>query len=140
MRSWSSEQRFFMFFTGLTEYSHIIFRIIGNFYTFYFLLRIMDKNLPEPNEKDEWKRNASETGLRLFFIFLFGFILYFTIIFTLALVMFQLGHKFITGSPNLKLQNFSHDLAIFMHRILDYLNFNSDQKPFPFDEWPSSNG
>ena len=99
----------------------------------------MDNNLPEPNEKAAWKQNASESGLRLLFIILFGGILYIAIILTFVLVVFQLGHKFITGSPNPKLQNFARDLTMFMHRVLDYLTFNSEQKPFPFDEWPSEN-
>lgn len=97
----------------------------------------MDNNLPEPNEKAAWKQNAAESGLRLLFIILFGFIFYIAIILTLVLVVFQLGHKFITGNPNLKLQNFARDLTTFMHRVLDFLTFNSEQKPFPFDEWPS---
>ncbi|MCY4274846.1 MAG: DUF4389 domain-containing protein [Gammaproteobacteria bacterium] len=97
----------------------------------------MDNNLPETNEKAAWKKNATETGQRLLVIVLFGFIFYFSIHLTLVLVLFQLGQKFIIGNPNQRLQTFSKELATFMHQILDYLNFNSDQRPFPFDEWPS---
>jgi len=97
----------------------------------------MNNNLPESNEKAVWKQNAVETGLRFLFIVLFGFIFYLAIILILVLIVFQLGHQFIIGGPNLKLKNFGRDLATFMHRVLDYMTFNADRRPFPFDDWPS---
>lgn len=97
----------------------------------------MNDNLTNSEEKAVWKKNAADTGLRLLFIILFGGIFYLAAIVTFALVIFQLGHTFITGNVSLKLQNFSKSLTAFMHRVLDYLTFNTDTKPFPFDDWPA---
>lgn len=97
----------------------------------------MENNLPDSTEKAAWQQNASETGLRLLFVVLFAAVFYVSMILVVALVVFQLGHQFIIGNPNLKLQKFSKDLTTYLHRVLDYLTFNSELKPFPFDEWPS---
>ncbi|MXZ80016.1 MAG: DUF4389 domain-containing protein [Gammaproteobacteria bacterium] len=97
----------------------------------------MEDPLTESAEKAAWKRNASESGFRLLFIILFGAIIYLAMIVVVALVVFQLGNRFITGNVNTKLQHFGKGLNAFVHEVLEYLTFNTDRKPFPFADWPS---
>jgi hypothetical protein len=43
----------------------------------------------------------------------------------------------ITGEPIPSLQRFGGQLANFVAQILQFLVYKSDQRPFPFTDWPS---
>lgn len=51
---------------------------------------------------------------------------------TLAQWLFVL----VTGDNNPRLLRFSQGLAIYLQQIVAYLTQASDQKPYPFDDWP----
>jgi len=42
----------------------------------------------------------------------------------------------ITGSKNDRLLKFGQSLSTFIYQIMQFFTFNSEQKPFPFAEWP----
>ena len=42
----------------------------------------------------------------------------------------------IAGTPNERLIDFTGQLNRFSYQALQFLTFNSDDKPFPFAEWP----
>ena len=44
----------------------------------------------------------------------------------------------LTGSDNKNLRNFGQSLASWIFQIMQFLTFNSNSKPFPFDDWPNS--
>ena len=54
-----------------------------------------------------------------------------------AVAMLQFAWKLITGETNPRLMSFGEDLSRYFYQILRFLTFNTDGKPFPFDEWPS---
>jgi hypothetical protein len=54
-----------------------------------------------------------------------------------AVAMLQFAWKLITGETNPRLTSFGEDLSRYFYQILRFLTFNTDDKPFPFDEWPS---
>ena len=70
------------------------------------------------------------------------FMLLFLIIFALVeivlwgVVLFQFGHLIFTGRINQRLLDFGDDLRIYASDTIAYLTFNTDARPFPFDEWP----
>jgi hypothetical protein len=41
------------------------------------------------------------------------------------------------GKPiNKRVRNIGHSIALYIKQIADYLSFNSETAPFPFDRWP----
>lgn len=74
------------------------------------------------------------------------FMLLFLIIFAVVelvlwgVVLFQFGHLIFTGRINQRLLDFGEDLRIYAGDTIAYLTFNTDDRPFPFDEWPEAEG
>lgn len=54
-----------------------------------------------------------------------------------AVALLQFAWKLVTGQTNARLTEFGEDLSRYFYQILRFLTFNTDDKPFPFDEWPS---
>lgn len=75
-------------------------------------------------------------GLRILFMVGFWLVLRLGYLLTglMALVMWIMG--WFEDEPNPRLRGFGRSLATYQHQILDFLLFNSEQKPFPFDDWP----
>ncbi len=53
-----------------------------------------------------------------------------------AVVVFQLLSNLIVAKSNQQLLSFSDNLATYVYQILQFLMFSSEEKPFPFGEWP----
>ena len=87
---------------------------------------------------DNIKENVKnvDVWIRGLFIIVFGVILYFVFIIICLLVIFQFLTKVFTGDLNLQLSNFSKGLTRFVFQILNYITFQSEERPFPFSPWP----
>lgn len=55
----------------------------------------------------------------------------------LAVVLFQFVHVLLTGKSNAQALALGGGLAHYFKQIVRYLTFNSEERPFPFSEWPS---
>ena len=56
----------------------------------------------------------------------------------LAVIILQFLYVLFTRETNKQLREFGHSLALFTCESIDFLTYNSENKPFPFDnEWPS---
>lgn len=86
------------------------------------------------DETDAAPRPA--TWLRLLFVLLFALIYMVAEIVVLAVVVIQFGCVLIGGARNPNLLAFSANLSEYLYRILRFVMFNSDEKPFPFADWP----
>lgn len=75
--------------------------------------------------------------IRGFFMLLYAMICYVAISLTFFVVIFQFGSLLLTGKLNERLLPFSQSLSILIHQIFNFLTFNSEEKPFPFGNWPS---
>lgn len=70
------------------------------------------------------------------------FMLLFLIIYEIAemiLIVVTLGQflfSIVTGNNNNNLRQFGDSLAQFVRQIATFLTYNSDEKPFPFSDWP----
>ena len=53
-----------------------------------------------------------------------------------AVVIFQFLVKLITGETNDRLQKLGQSLATYIYQIVQYLNFNSERAPYPYNPWP----
>ncbi|MHC8732695.1 DUF4389 domain-containing protein [Arenicellales bacterium IMCC56312] len=81
---------------------------------------------------------SGSAWIRLLFM-----LLYFVVVFEIVLLLTGLSALFIfvarlvTGEDPDRLRNFSADLNAFTFSALQYVTFNSDQRPFPFSDWPA---
>lgn len=89
---------------------------------------------------DNWTehfRNA-ETWRRLLFILIFAVIFGCTSFLALMVTIFQFFNVLFTGELNDNLRDFGRELGQFAHETLDYLTFNTQERPFPFSDWPTT--
>jgi len=88
----------------------------------------------------EIKQNMKQqtTWVRGFYIVVFAFIYSIAEIVLAAVVFFQFLTTLFTGERNERLLAFGNNLGTFIYQVIRYLTYNSDDKPFPFDEWPGS--
>ncbi len=52
-------------------------------------------------------------------------------------VVIQVIVKLVTGSLNERLKTFGKQISLYIYDVLNFLTFNTEDKPFPFDEWPT---
>jgi len=56
-----------------------------------------------------------------------------------AVVVLQFLWVLLSGESNKRLAELGHSLAVYTCQIIDYLTYNNDTRPFPFDsDWPSA--
>jgi len=72
------------------------------------------------------------------------FMLFFTVIYGISkfliigIIFFQFATIILTEKPNEQILKFSRSLGGYIFQIIRYLSFNSEQRPFPFHNWPDS--
>ena len=55
-----------------------------------------------------------------------------------VIVLLQFLHVLFTGKPNARLLDTGLSLAQYVYQVVEYLTFNTEVRPFPFDaEWPA---
>ncbi|MDD1013396.1 DUF4389 domain-containing protein [Pseudomonas rubra] len=54
-----------------------------------------------------------------------------------GLVLVQLVYRLIYGAPSASLMSFGDSLSQFLAQIGRFGSFHSDQKPWPFADWPT---
>ncbi|BBP75465.1 DUF4389 domain-containing protein [Pseudomonas gingeri NCPPB 3146 = LMG 5327] len=54
-----------------------------------------------------------------------------------ALVLVQLIYRLVYGAPSGNLMNFGDSLSQYLAQIGRFGSFHSDQKPWPFADWPT---
>ncbi|AZC23506.1 MULTISPECIES: DUF4389 domain-containing protein [Pseudomonas] len=54
-----------------------------------------------------------------------------------ALVVVQLIYRLVYGAPNAGLMNFGDSLSQFLAQIGRFGSFHTEQKPWPFADWPA---
>ena len=89
---------------------------------------------------DDLKQNltAGETWVRGLFILMFVFMLVVARLVTGAVVVIQFLFTVFTGQINDNLKTFGASLARYVYNCLLFVTYNSDDKPFPFGEWPAA--
>ncbi|ATX80350.1 protein of unknown function (DUF4389) [Mariprofundus aestuarium] len=89
---------------------------------------------------DDLKENVMDTNIwiRLVFMLLFAVIFAATRVILVAVIAIQFLWVLFTSNKNEQLLSFGSQLATFLYQIYRYLSFNTEKRPFPFDEFPSS--
>lgn len=54
-----------------------------------------------------------------------------------ALVLLQLIYRLVYGAPNASMMNFGDSLSQFLAQIGRFGTFHTEQKPWPFADWPT---
>ncbi|MBL8497967.1 DUF4389 domain-containing protein [Nitrosomonas sp. JL21] len=85
--------------------------------------------------KERLQRNETwQRGLyMLFFIIIYG-VSKFVII---AIIIFQFITIILSGNTNEQLLKFGQNLSTYLYQITQFLTFNSEEHPFPFNKWPN---
>jgi hypothetical protein len=89
------------------------------------------------NRPIEENIKSRSTWLRGLFMLVFVFIYALSRFVVGAVVLLQFLWVLFTGEINERLRMLGQSLAIYTSQIIRYLTYNSEQRPFPFDEdWP----
>lgn len=88
------------------------------------------------NEKLKSNLLSVDHWMRLVFMILFSVILYVAGIVMSILVVVQFLFALITGNANPNLRQLGDSLSQFIYAALRFLTYNTDDKPFPFADWP----
>jgi hypothetical protein len=91
----------------------------------------MDKELKE-------KLLVKSKWLRGLFMVLFIVIEYFVAWAIVLLSLFQFVWALFAGNPNDKVLGFTKSLNEYFLQVINFLTYNSEEKPFPFASWPGS--
>ena len=75
---------------------------------------------------------------RLIFMLIFGVLLHVAGMVMWVLSGLQFLFSLLTGKDNENLRNLGGSIAVFVHQALDFVCYNTEQKPFPFSAWPDS--
>lgn len=77
--------------------------------------------------------------LRLFYAIGFFVVYRLLDVVVVIITIVQFLHQLFIGEPHADLTVFGRNLAAYIAQIANYLFWSSDDKPFPFSDWPSVN-
>ncbi len=80
---------------------------------------------------------AQEKWLRFLFMIFFFVINYFIQMLIGIIALFQFIFTLFKDEPNDRVVEFGDSLSQFIYQIMHYLTYTSNEKPFPFSEWPT---
>jgi len=97
----------------------------------------------EEEKRERFKENLTSpnTWARGLFMLLFAIVVYFLVCYYIIwiIILFQFGSVLITGKVNERIFPIGQSLSIYISQMLHYLTFTSDERPFPFSDWPTAN-
>ena len=86
------------------------------------------------------KQNLTSTDhwVRLLFMVLFVILLEVAGVVMLATIVLQFLFAIVSGGPNENLRQMGNQIASYIYQTLQFLIYNTEEKPFPFSEWPDA--
>ena len=94
------------------------------------------------NEDDatslEQHLKSRSTWLRLFFMLVFWVLAGVTTFVASVVIVLGFFWVLLTDETNAQVQKTGKGIAAYIHQIINYLTYNTEDKPFPFGEWPSA--
>lgn len=90
------------------------------------------------NEQIKSNLQSSKHWLRLIFMLLFAAVLQIASIVMWVLVVLQFLFSLSTGADNINLRKFGYSLSVYIFHIFKFLTYASEEKPFPFADWPQA--
>ncbi|HKI75436.1 MAG TPA: DUF4389 domain-containing protein [Pseudomonadales bacterium] len=80
---------------------------------------------------------ASESWARGVYMLLFAVAYWVAGTVLFAVTIIQFIFLLVGGRANDRLAELGDDLSVYYYQVIQFLTFNSEQKPFPFNPWPS---
>lgn len=80
----------------------------------------------------------SRHWIRLAYMLIFALLLHLAGLVMWVLCALQFLFALITGKDNGNLRSLGNSIGMFIHQALDFVSYNTEQKPFPFAAWPSN--
>jgi hypothetical protein len=74
--------------------------------------------------------------MRFLYVILFYVIFSFTDIVLALIALVQCVAVLLGYEPLASLKSFGASLGVYLKQISEFLSFNSDEKPYPFSDWP----
>jgi hypothetical protein len=87
------------------------------------------------DEKQELERES--ILLRILWMVIFVIVWQLAEVVLGAVVLLQLGYRLFYGAPNGGLMSFGDSLSQYLAQIGRFGTFNTDEKPWPFADWPA---
>lgn len=85
-------------------------------------------------------KNTSITSdsfwIRTIYMLLFAIIYGLADIAVVTIAIIQWVHTLVTGDSNDRLDEFMSSLAQYLRSIVAFLGYSTEEKPFPFADWP----
>ena len=89
-------------------------------------------------DRQDRLRNG-KVWIRLVLMLVYAFVVFELVaLLLLVCMLFQFVYRLVKGEDAERLRDFTADLNAFIHSALQYVTFNSDQRPFPFCDWPAA--
>lgn len=84
------------------------------------------------------KENVTSDAFWLKTLYLIGFFIVYRVLDLVILLLgaVQWGFRLLTGEANQELASFGGSLGTYVGEIIHYLSGASEEKPFPFKDWP----
>jgi hypothetical protein len=80
---------------------------------------------------------TGSTWVRGFFMLMFALFHFVAKTVLYIIVIIQFGSILFFGKLNERLLSFGNSLATYIYKIWLFLTYNTDEKPFPFSDWPN---
>jgi len=95
--------------------------------------------MSDANNAGDMKTNVKnpDTWLRGLFIIIYAVISYVLFWIIWLVVIFQFVMKVLTANLNPNVMNFSGGLTRYAFQILEYVTFQSEERPWPIGPWPA---
>lgn len=90
------------------------------------------------NEQLKANVTSGKQWVRLLYMVLYAVALYFASILMWIVVVLQFLFALITGKDNAQLRSFGYSLSTYLYEVYKFLTYSSDEKPFPFADWPDT--
>jgi len=89
-------------------------------------------------QQDEFSSNLKDVNqwTRILHIALFAIAYYAANVVLWVVVLVQIGTSLVTGGPNARLSDFGAGLSHYIFQLARFLTYNSEDKPFPVQDWP----
>ena len=87
---------------------------------------------------NNWSKNLKSESfwLRSLFMVLFFIVYRIVDILLLLVAISQWFYVLLSGDANQGLSNFAKGLSLYVAQIINYLSYNTEEKPYPFTDWP----
>jgi hypothetical protein len=86
------------------------------------------------NLAKKWQTEGDSS--RIFYMLVVGFCYGFAKFVLFGIIFFLAITYLATGRPNDRLLVVGAQFSAYIYQVFRYLTFNSEQRPFPFSDWP----